>query len=622
MFRAAVSNSISRICGSPLILLSSAICRKSVLCHLKRSSSTSQSRGGAATCAVRNSRSLGAISSRGREVLVNSDGNFGEPSSPTSPSTLTNKNDTFLSDKSITWSSLGLSAEVSAAFLRANLLQPSLVQAASIPVILSGEDVIVAAETGSGKTHAYLAPIFEITLRKRREAENLEKQMADPATRVFQKFSLVLCPNATLCQQVVDMASMLQSDRGESLLDVTAICGGQGWPLKPPDVVVATPAALVNHLFAFDPKRRRRQAFVRDASCVVFDEADMLLGGGFAREVDRLINMFRLEEKQLAKSSSSGATKQMQEHIKPWTEFKVEEADEGTLDAADDEEEPDDNEDEGLLTEEDTEEDDVVLEIPKTHAGVNENRKNYWLIRKQYKRSKQYIFVAATLPNSGKKSPGALLKRLFPDAKTVNGNLLHFHNPRLKHRWVEVSKDSMIQVLLQAISEGHEDMGDQGTVTTRTMVFANSVDAVDSISRVLKKAGIESFLYHREISVEERGEILRTFQHDGGVLVCTDAAARGIDIPNIGHIIQAEFSTSAVDFLHRVGRTGRAGQSGLVTNLFMELNRPLVEAVQKALIEGEPVEGAFSRKRSFRNKLKKYGSHSPMRKVVDTRRDR
>jgi superfamily II DNA/RNA helicase len=94
-------------------------------------------------------------------------------------------------------------------------------------VICGGGDVIVAAETGSGKTHAYLAPIFELTLRHRKEAESREKDTTDEPIRIPHRFSLVLCPNATLCQQVVDMASMLQSEQGETLLDVKAICGGQ-----------------------------------------------------------------------------------------------------------------------------------------------------------------------------------------------------------------------------------------------------------------------------------------------------------------------------------------------------------------------------------------------------------
>ncbi|XP_031285381.1 probable ATP-dependent RNA helicase DDX52 [Pistacia vera] len=71
---------------------------------------------------------------------------------------------------------------------------------------------------------------------------------------------------------------------------------------------------------------------------------------------------------------------------------------------------------------------------------------------------------------------------------------------------------------------------------------------------------------------------------------------------------KADFATSAVDFLHRVGRTARAGQYGLVTSLYTESNQDLVDAIRQAGKLGQPVETAFSRKRSFRNKLKKRGS--------------
>ncbi|RVX10493.1 DEAD-box ATP-dependent RNA helicase 22 [Vitis vinifera] len=69
----------------------------------------------------------------------------------------------------------------------------------------------------------------------------------------------------------------------------------------------------------------------------------------------------------------------------------------------------------------------------------------------------------------------------------------------------------------------------------------------------------------------------------------------------------ADFATSALDFLHRVGRTARAGQFGLVTSLYTESNRDLVAAIRQADKLGQPVDAAFSRKRSFRNKLKKRG---------------
>ncbi|KAL3682843.1 hypothetical protein R1sor_000865 [Riccia sorocarpa] len=500
--------------------------------------------------------------------------------------------DSFLADKDVTWESLNLSKNVAEALTRAKFLRPSLVQASTIPVILGGKDVIVAAETGSGKTHAYLAPIFDLMLKKREES--------DEATEAFvtRRFSLVLCPNATLCQQVVDMANMLQNDKGLPMLDVVPICGGQGWPVRPPDVVVATPAAVLNHLFAYDPRRRRRKAFVRDACCVIFDEADMLISGGFARDLDQLIGLFREEERRLAKLYQFGP-EIAQGSFEPWTQFPAQEEN------VDEEDISEDERGEPCISEEEAEPSSTTPQATEDQSSANAGTRIYWQSRKRYKRSKQYIFVAATLPDNGKRTPGALLKRIFPEAVWIQGSLLHCHSPRIQHRWIEVSDETRISALLEAISEGS---GDGDSSTKRTMVFANSVDAVDAVSRILSKAGIKSLVYHREVPVEERNGILSLFQHEGGLLLCTDSAARGIDIPDINHIIQAEFASSVVDFLHRVGRTGRAGRFGVATNFYTKANRPLVEAVQKALTEKQTVEGAFSRKRSFRNKLKKYGS--------------
>ena len=70
---------------------------------------------------------------------------------------------------------------------------------------------------------------------------------------------------------------------------------------------------------------------------------------------------------------------------------------------------------------------------------------------------------------------------------------------------------------------------------------------------------------------------------------------------------QAEFAGNAVDYLHRIGRTAPAGAPGRVTNLYGEVNADLVAAVRDAARRGEGVESAFSRKRSFRKKYKKYG---------------
>jgi superfamily II DNA/RNA helicase len=81
-------------------------------------------------------------------------------------------------------------------------------------------------------------------------------------------------------------------------------------------------------------------------------------------------------------------------------------------------------------------------------------------------------------------------------------------------------------------------MLDYGAGVSRTMVFANTVEAVEAVAKILGKAGIECFRYHKDSSLEERAKTLVDFREKGGVFVCTDAAARGVDIPDVSHVIQ------------------------------------------------------------------------------------
>ncbi|KAJ4824072.1 hypothetical protein Tsubulata_029871 [Turnera subulata] len=496
---------------------------------------------------------------------------------------------TFFADDAVSWTSLGLSDRLSRSLSNAGLHKPSLVQAESIPAIFSGKDVVVAAETGSGKTHSYLVPLID--------------KLCDSSAAVTDDSgggggggglsglprsvvaSLVLCPNVLLCEQVVKMASGLRDDNGEPLLKVATVCGSQGWPANPPDMIVATPAALLNNIA---PKQQRRLSFLRGVKYVVFDEADMLLCGGFQNQVIRLIHMLRFDEKQLSLTKNGSVA-----------DVPIE-LGSGSLEAGSEDEEGVSNEDE------DFEENFVVEEMKEEIRAESSERKGWRRVRKIYERSKQYIFVAATLPVNGKKTAGALLKYMFPDANWVSGNYLHCHNPRLEQRWVEVTVDTQVDALIEAVNQGvRAEAIDSTTSATRTMVFANTVEAVEAVIRILETVGIKCYRYHKDCSLEERARTLVDFRENGGVFVCTDAAARGVDIPNISHVIQADFATSAVDFLHRIGRTARAGQYGLVTSLYTESNRDLVNSIRQAEKMGQPVESAFSRKRSFRNKLKK-----------------
>ncbi|XP_061991130.1 DEAD-box ATP-dependent RNA helicase 22 [Rosa rugosa] len=509
--------------------------------------------------------------------------------------------DTFFAEENVSWTSLGLSDKVSQALFNAGLGQPSLVQAACIPSILSGKDVIVAAETGSGKTHSFLVPLINKLCNEQEEPGNAAD--SDQGVSPVRKISLVLCPNVTLCDQVVRMANGLCGENGEPLLRATSLCGRQGWPVNDPDIVVSTPAALLNNI---DPNKYkfRRMEFTRSVKYVVFDEADMLLNGGYQNKVIRLINFFRFDEKLLSRSNgSNGSASELPMDLESETSLHFSSEDEENIET------------EAVSEDEENFEDDVD-DLPD-EAGTGKVKYRDWRrVRNIYTRSKQYIFVAATLPANGKRTAGQVLKKMFPDAIWVNGNYLHCHNPRLKQRWIETTFDTQVDELIKAVNHGFKSRSvefDSGQC--RTMVFANTVDAVESVAKILMSAGIECYLYHKDCSLEDRAKTLVDFQEKGGILVCTDAAARGIDIPNVSHVIQADFATSAVDFIHRVGRTARAGQYGLVTSMYNESNRDLVAAVRRSGELDMPVETAFSRKRSFRNKIKK---RAALQRITDS----
>lgn len=146
----------------------------------------------------------------------------------------------------------------------------------------------------------------------------------------------------------------------------------------------------------------------------MFDEADMLLCGGFQNKVIRLINMLRFDEKLLSRSKESVSELPMELESEHTSNF--------TLDNKEDLQTE-------IISEGEEDSGDVDDLAEDVEAGSNE-RKDWRRVRKNYERSKQYIFVAATLPVNGKKTAGGVLKHMFPNANWVSGNYLHCHNPR------------------------------------------------------------------------------------------------------------------------------------------------------------------------------------------------
>lgn len=141
----------------------------------------------------------------------------------------------------------------------------------------------------------------------------------------------------------------------------------------------------------------------------------MLLCGGFQNQVIRLINMLRFDEKQLSRTKSLE------------NENTVGLSDKGHTEASTNEHI--DMDGDFILENDEHSESDAAAETLGTEDH-NVQRKDWRRVRKTYERSKQYIFVAATLPLNGKKTAGEVLKRMYPEASWVTGNYVHRHSPR------------------------------------------------------------------------------------------------------------------------------------------------------------------------------------------------
>lgn len=376
-----------------------------------------------------------------------------------------------------------------------------------------GDDVVMlGAETGSGKTLAYLLPYVEAVGR-------------EPGYPVK---AIVMVPSRELCFQVARQLEMYFPDAPPHLV----LAGG-----RPPDVsdmksvrvVIATPAALLNW-FRFSDKVDGNDKYI------VVDEADMLLSGGFLRDVERVLD---------------------QPGMKPFATRKN-----------------------------------------GPERAVNRNR---------------LVFVGATYPHwTGEKVKSIVtwMRKRYPAIATVQTDAIHRRSVGIADSWHYLPSDEERMEKLERILSDDCGGGD------KVMVFCGQAAGAEGLHQALVQmfeggSFGETFggvvRLHKNVPVIEREEALAAFRAgDVRLLVCTDLAARGLDLGSVTRIIEYDFSTNVVGYLHRIGRTARAGASGATNHFYDDTTRPLADAIRKRSGENVPVvDGVFSRDRSFRRKLRK-----------------
>ncbi|XP_051907315.1 ATP-dependent RNA helicase DDX54 [Hippocampus zosterae] len=369
--------------------------------------------------------------------------------------------------KSGGFQSMGLCYPVFKGVMKKGYKVPTPIQRKTIPVILDGKDVVAMARTGSGKTAAFLVPMFE----------KLKAPHAQTGAR-----ALILTPTRELALQTMKFTKELGRF---TKLKTTLILGGDSLEdqfaalHENPDIIIGTPGRLMHVVQQMNLK-------LNHVEYVVFDEADRLFEMGFAE--------------------------QLQE---------------------------------------------IIRRLPDT---------------------RQTLLFSATLPKllvefarAGLTEP--VLIRLDVDSKLSDQIKLSFFHLRVD------DKPALLLHLLRNVVKPQE----------QTVVFAATKHHVEYIKELLSSEGLECAYIYSALDQTARKINIGKFVHRKAmVLVVTDVAARGIDIPLLDNVINYNFPSKSKLFLHRVGRVGRAGRSGTAYSMVCPDEVPFVYDLH--LFLGRPVQ--------------------------------
>ncbi len=440
-----------------------------------------------------------------------------------------------------TFTSLGLSTVLASHLLQKHELKaPTAIQKIAIAQLLRDDsDAFIQAETGSGKTLAYLLPIVQRIMSLRPIGEGDDQAGAVKAVqRDSGLFAIVLAPTRELCKQISTVLESLL--RCAHWIVAGIVTGGEKKKSekarlrKGINILVATPGRLVDHL---------EHTEVLDISKVrwlVLDEGDRLMELGFEDQIQRLIGRLNLELKacdQAAATALGLPSKRMTILCSATMKMNVQRLGAISLKRA-----------ASLYT---TSEDGPKAET-KTEEG------EAFMAPAQLKQS--YAIVAAKLRLV---TLVALLKHTFARRGSVMKAIVFMS--------CADSVDFHFDVLTRQVDSPETSDEDEAVQSTRRQQERNKKSKVDtnrtnapaySISG--SENQVELYKLHGSLPQATRTSTLRSFttNKEPAILVCTDVASRGLDLPNVDFVIEFDPPYSRDEHLHRIGRTARAGRDG------------------------------------------------------------
>ena len=370
----------------------------------------------------------------------------------------------------LTFADFGFAEPITRAITEQGYIKPTPIQAQSMPHVLQGSDVMGAAQTGTGKTAAFVLPILQNILP-------FASNSASPARHPIR--ALVLTPTRELADQVADNAF-----KYAKFTDIrTAVVFG-GVDMAPQtallrsgvELLIATPGRLLDHI-------TQKTANLSQVQFLILDEADRMLDMGFLPDLQRIISLIPAQRQTLLFSAtfSPEIKKLAQSYLR----------------------------------------NPVTVEVARNNAAADTVRQIVHLVPSERK------------------------------------------------------KDAVVKVLNARIQQG---------LSRQAIVFTNSRIGCSKLASALERSGIKAGAIHGDKSQIERMQILDAFKKGiVDVLVATDVAARGLDIADMPCVINHELPFNAEDYVHRIGRTGRAGAQGDAIALVDSSEEKLLLDIEKLM---------------------------------------
>nr|WCZ58476.1 ATP-dependent RNA helicase [Andalucia godoyi] len=434
---------------------------------------------------------------------------------------------------------------------------PTPVQAAAIPPILKGMDVCASAVTGSGKTLAFLLPLLDRLLHLKKDAGFGFNQ---PESRI-----LVLVPTRELalqCSQVLD--KLFSLPQLTKLVTHCVLIGGLSSSVQTaqlrqkPDIVIATPGRLLDLLM-----NAASICLEETIEVLVLDEADRLLEMGFEDELKEILSRLKVSEgKRQTVLFSATMTEKVSDLIRLSLKKPVRVSVDGKYDVAS-----------GLSQEF------VKIRTRISLKVLSEHRTGTSHSNSAERISKDEDGGDSDDNDDDDNSDDNDDERLPEAAEEADAN-----DFTSKSRAADNVRD-------RSFVPSAEDLAREGallallrrTYKSRVIVFFSLKRSIDRVSCLLSHFGIQNVVLHGSLSQTQRMASLADFQAGKAeILLCTDVAARGIDIASVKTVINYDLPSALASYIHRVGRTARAGKKGCSVSLIGEADRRLLRDIVKS----------------------------------------